>query len=120
MQDIAQEIEAACSPEGGCGSDELFALMVMGDDMLPEFNDGEIIVIDPSGQPADGRYVVAEVDGAYTFRQLVVAEQQLYLRSLKQPELKEPLSGGRQAIKGIVVQKTGRRRKERKFYTYGE
>ena len=121
MQDMAQEIESACSPEGGCGSDELYALMVMGDDMMPEFKDGAIIVIDPSGQPADGKYVVAEVEGEYTFRQLVVEEQDFYLRSLKQPELKEALVMGREAIKGVVVQQNGpsRRRKDRKHYTYG-
>ncbi|MDH5185289.1 MAG: S24 family peptidase [Gammaproteobacteria bacterium] len=122
MQDLAQEIESACSPEGGCGSDELFALMVMGDEMMPEFEDGAIIVIDPSGQPADGKFVVAELEEEYTFRQLVIEEQVYYLRSLKQPERKELLPRGRLAIKGVVVQQNGptRRRKDRKHYTYGE
>lgn len=122
MQDLAQEIESACSPEGGCGSDELYALMVLGDDMMPEFLDGAVIVIDPSGQPADGKYVVAEVDGEYTFRQLVIEGSDYYLRSLKEPELRQPLAMGRVAIKGVVVQQNGptRRRKDRKHYTYGE
>jgi DNA polymerase V len=118
MNDQAREIEAACSPEGGCGSDELYALMVLGDDMMPEFEDGCVIVIDPSGNADDGKYVVAEVNEEYTFRQLVIRDERFFLRSLKQPEVLEELPGGREAVKGIIVQKNGksRRRADRKFY----
>jgi DNA polymerase V len=118
MNDQAREIEAACSPEGGCGSDELYALMVLGDDMMPEFEEGSVIVIDPSSDATDGRYVVAEVNDEYTFRQLVIREERFFLRTLKEPDVLEELPAGRTAIKGIIVQKNGksRRRADRKFY----
>lgn len=118
MNDQAREIEAACSPEGGCGSDELYALMVLGDDMMPEFEEGSVIVIDPSSDATDGRYVVAEVNEEYIFRQLAVKEGRFFLRTLKNPEVLEELVRGREAVKGVIVQKNGksRRRADRKFY----
>ena len=38
-----------------------FALRVLGDSMAPEFNDGEIIIIEPDGALRDGSYVLAQV-----------------------------------------------------------
>ena len=40
--------------EDGCSGGEVFALRVLGHDMAPEFNDGEIIVIEPDGLLKDG------------------------------------------------------------------
>ena len=42
--------------DGSCGR-EPYALQVIGDEMSPEFSDGCIIIIDPSGQ--------SEIDDAY-------------------------------------------------------
>ena len=36
-----------------CSSAEPYALMVLGDSMLPEFEEGEIIVVEPSGLVKD-------------------------------------------------------------------
>jgi DNA polymerase V len=54
-----------------CASAEPYALMVLGDSMMPEFEEGEIIVVEPSGLVKDGSYVVAFVNDEYIFRQLV-------------------------------------------------
>ena len=40
--------------EDGCSGGEVFALRVLGHDMAPEFNDGEIIVIEPDGLAVEG------------------------------------------------------------------
>ena len=55
------EAPAAPAPAGdaGCSGGESFALRVLGDDMAPEFNDGEIIVIEPDGALKDGAFVRA-------------------------------------------------------------
>ena len=100
---------------GGCGTDELFALQVLGDSMEPEFENGCIIVVDPAGVIQNGCFVMAEVNGEHIFRQLLVQEERLYLKPMKSsyetieiPDLKP--------IAGVIVQKAGTRRKDRKHY----
>ncbi len=44
-----------------CEASEPFALRVIGDDMLPEFEDGNIVIVDPGGLVKSGCYVVAKV-----------------------------------------------------------
>lgn len=100
---------------GGCGSSEPFALRVLGDSMTPEFEDGCIIVIDPSGVIENGCYVIAVHDDEYIFRQFVIDDSRYYLK---------PLNAGydileipdTNAIKGVIVQKAGTRRRQRKHY----
>lgn len=42
-------------------SDRAFGLEVRGDSMEPDFQSGDIIIVDPSVQPLSGQYVVAEI-----------------------------------------------------------
>lgn len=100
---------------GGCGSDDLFALQVLGDSMEPEFEHGCIIVIDPAGVIQNGCFVMAQHEGEYIFRQLLIQEDRYYLKPMRSsyetveiPSLK--------AIAGVIVQKAGTRRKQRKHY----
>ena len=54
---------AATPPEhedAGCSGGESFALRVLGDDMAPEFNEGDIIIIEPDGALKDGSFVLAQ------------------------------------------------------------
>ena len=62
---------------GGCASSEPFALRVMGDSMEPEFKDGCIVIVDPASAAAHGAYVIAEHQGDYIFRQLLIAENRV-------------------------------------------
>jgi len=83
--------------------------------MEPEFKDGCVVVVDPSGLVESGCYVVAVHDGEYIFRQLIMEQDRLILN---------PLKGGYDrleiadlnAIKGVVIQQAGRHRKDRKHY----
>ena len=68
--------------EGNCGG-ESFALRVIGDTMAPEFKDGCIIIIDPSGVISDGCYVLARHNDEYIFRQLVYGDGVYYLKTLQ-------------------------------------
>lgn len=106
--------------DGGCSGGESFALRVLGDDMAPEFNDGEILIIEPDGALRDGSYVLAQVAGDWTFRQLRRAGGEASaawsLHALKPGLPVHPLPD-LAAVHGVVIQKAvpGRRRLS-KFY----
>ena len=101
--------------ENSCGG-EPFALRVIGDTMAPEFMDGCIIIIDPSGVVKDGSYVLARQGEEYIFRQLVFGDDVYYLRALEEghddieiPDLV--------LVEGVIIQQGARRRADRKHYT---
>jgi SOS-response transcriptional repressor LexA len=103
----------------GCSGGESFALRVLGDDMAPEFNDGEIIIIEPDGAVRDGSFVLARHADEWFFRQLRRRGALWVLQALNPartdlPELTLPDLG---AVRGVVIQKAvpGRRRLS-KFY----
>lgn len=101
--------------ESSCGG-EPFALRVIGDIMAPEFEDGSIIIIDPSGVVNDGSYVLAQHGDEYVFRQLVFGAGSYYLKALADghetieiPDLTP--------VQGVVIQKGARRKADRKHYS---
>ena len=96
-----------------CGASEPFALRVIGDDMAPEFCDGNIVVIDPGGLVKNGCYVVARLQDDTLLRQLSISNGKYYLKSTSS-ELFHEIS--QQDIVGVVSQKAGRRRHQRKRY----
>ena len=97
------------------GGGEPFALRVSGDVMAPEFNDGCIIIIDPSGVVKDGSYVLARQGEEYIFRQLKFGEGIYYLKALQDGheviELPDLTS-----VEGVIIQQGARRRADRKHY----
>ncbi len=115
MNHLKSEIEP---DSGGCGHDELFALQVRGESMMPEFEDGCVIVLDPSGVASHESYVVVEINGELVFRQFLQLEEGLFARTTEVPGVMDPLESLEQ-VKGVVVQKTGskgRRRSDAKKY----
>ena len=99
-----------------CGASEPFALQVLGNDMLPEFEEGHVIVIDPGGTVRHECYVVANPNDEFIFRQLHIDGDQYVLRAT-QPGFDEiPLPNGIKDIVGVVSQRSGRRRSEHKRY----
>ncbi len=100
---------------GGCSELEPFALQVVDDSMAPEFWDGCVIIIDPGAQAQNGSYVVVEYNGEHMFRQLHLDGSRRYLRPLN--ELYPPLElVGQYTVRGVVVQRAGRRRSQHKHY----
>lgn len=87
-----------------CSSGEPYALLVLGDSMLPEFEDGEVIVVEPEGLARDGSYVVAYHNNEYTFRQLFSRDGKWFLQPLNDLYPTEEISG-MEAVKGVVIQK---------------
>jgi SOS-response transcriptional repressor LexA len=99
-----------------CAGGESFALMVVGHSMAPEFNEGEIIIIEPEGLAKDGSYVLAWHGGEWTFRQLRRAGTGWSLHALNSafPEVAlDDLS----AVRGVIIQKAlpGRRRASKHY-----
>jgi len=100
----------------GCSAKQPFALRVLGDSMLPEFPEGAIIIIDPEGVVSDGCYVMAELDSEYIFRQFRIVDKKYYLQPLN--DLYDTVEvAGIEVIHGVITQKAGRRRKDRKHYS---
>ncbi len=99
-----------------CNGAEPFALMVLGDSMSPEFENGDIVVIEPEGQAVAGAFVLAYWKDEWIFRRLERAGDEWFLSPLQAgyerlqiPDL-EP-------IRGVIIQKSkpGRRRETKSY-----
>jgi len=99
-----------------CGASEPFALRVIGDDMAPEFSDGNIVVVDPGGLVRTDCFVIARSNEETVLRQLRIEDNRYYAVALNESIPEIILSGGLNDILGVVSQRAGRRRCERKRY----
>jgi DNA polymerase V len=99
-----------------CSASEPFALRVIGDDMAPEFVDGNIIIVDPGGKLGSGCFVVARHQGEMIFRQLFIEQDVYSLRALDTSLTEIPLPNGVGDIVGVISQRSGKRRSEHKRY----
>ncbi len=101
---------------GACSGAESFALLVLGDSMVPEFAEGDVIVIEPDGLATDGAFVLANPGGEWIFRQLVAAGGRWQLRALN-PRYPAIDLDDLSAVRGVVIQRTtpGRRRSSTRY-----
>lgn len=99
-----------------CGGGESFALMVLGDSMTPEFDHGDIVIIEPDGHAGDGAYVLAYHGGEWIFRQLRRADRGWCLHALNPAYPALELTDW-SALRGVIIQKSrpGRRRATRRY-----
>ena len=88
----------------GCSGGESFALRVLGDSMAPEFNEGEIIIIEPDGALRPGCFVLAQWRGEWTFRQLQRDGETWCLHALNPAYADQPLPD-LTSIHGVIIQK---------------
>ncbi len=102
---------------GACDGAEVFALRVIGHSMAPEFNEGEIIVIEPGGALRDGSFVLARHAGEWIFRQLRAAPGGGWLLHALAPAWPDLPIHGLEAVHGVVIQKAvpGRRRLSKSY-----
>lgn len=105
-------------PNGsGCEKREPFALLVMGNSMEPEFNDQDVIVIEPDYPAEDDSYIIAWHDGEYIFRQLKIDAEGNYIIHPLNSHFPDQTLSGPGAIKGVISQKKSPGgRKNRKSY----
>ncbi len=99
-----------------CSGAEVFALRVLGQSMAPEFEEGEIIVVEPDGALRDGSFVLAQLDGEWLFRQLCRDAAGWRLQALNPAFPSRPLPD-LGAVRGVVIQKArpGRRRASKSY-----
>lgn len=103
----------------GCSGGESFALQVIGNDMAPEFNDGEVIIVEPDGLLKDGSFVLARHSNEWLLRQLHRRGDAWSLRVLNPafPDRAEIALADLSEVHGVVIQKAvPGRRKLSKFY----
>jgi SOS-response transcriptional repressor LexA len=105
--------------DAGCSGGESFALRVLGDDMAPEFNEGDIIIVEPDGALRDGSFVLARPGGEWIFRQLARRGPGWCLRALNpaRADLPELPLADLSAVHGLVIQKAvpGRRKLSKSY-----
>ena len=106
----------AINEASSCASAEPYALMVLGDSMMPEFEQGEIIVVEPSGLVKHGSYVVAFVNEEYIFRQLVQHEDGWMLKPLNPLYENIPVADIDVAKGVVIMKKRPGKRSEQKSY----
>jgi SOS-response transcriptional repressor LexA len=99
-----------------CGGGESFALMVLGQSMTPEFQEGEIIIIEPEGLAKDGSFVLALHQDEWIFRQLIRSETGWKLHALNSAFSDKALAD-LSAVRGVIIQKAlpGRRRASKHY-----
>ena len=107
---------AGTAPPTTCIEAEPFALRVTDDSMEPEFAAGCIIIVDPTGVARDGAFVLAEIDGEYIFRRLEQTDEGDRLVALNDGYAPVALAAGLAAVRGVVVQRAGARRRYHKRY----
>jgi SOS-response transcriptional repressor LexA len=108
---------AIAEPDAGdCAGAESYALLVLGDSMAPEFVEGEVIVVEPDGLADNGSFVVAQVNGEWTMRQLVADGGGWTLRALN-PAYAETSLADLSQVRGVVIQKSrpGNRRARKRY-----
>ncbi|MBT6274357.1 MAG: S24 family peptidase [Chromatiales bacterium] len=99
-----------------CVAAEPFVLQVTDDSMAPEFWSGCVVIIDPTGHAKDGAFVLAELDGKFIFRTLRGSSEAPWLEPLNKDFPLIPLQEGLAQVRGVVVQRAGRRRSQHKHY----
>ena len=103
--------------DSNCSGNEMVALMVLGNSMVPEFIEGEILVIEMGAPATEGSFVISEVNEEFIFRQLKRDEHggwRLHALNTIYPDV---AISGLDAIKGVVThKKKPGSRKEVKYY----
>ena len=82
---------------------------------LREFPAGGIVIVEPAGVVSDGCFVVAEHLGEVLLRQLKMLNGHWFLHALADNYPALAINGLEQ-IRGRVIQRAGRRRRDSKLY----
>jgi SOS-response transcriptional repressor LexA len=90
--------------------------MVLGDSMAPEFNQGDVVIIEPEGLATEGSYVLALWRDEWIFRRLARRDGTWQLQALN-PNYPEIALPDLQPIRGVITQKSrpGRRRATKRY-----
>ena len=117
---IPVRADASAPPAGSaCEDGGVFALQVLGDSMLPEFESGDIVVVEPEGRIDDGAFVIARSSDGWVLRQIRRCDGGWRLSALNPSAAPESsdLLGDLSSVRGVVIQKSkpGRRRTIKRY-----
>ena len=109
-------ITVAAVTDSACSGAESFALMVLGDSMTPEFDEGDVVIIEPDGLATDGSFVLAFCDEEWIFRRLRKDGESWCLQALN-PSYADIRLSDLAAVRGVIIQKSrpGRRRASKRY-----
>ena len=102
---VAASSQEDAMTDSSCSGNEMTALMVLGDSMMPEFIEGEIIVIEMGAPAMEGSFVIGWANEEAIFRQLKRDDHGgwlLHALNLAYPDIAIP---GLDTIKGVVTHK---------------
>lgn len=103
------------SEGSSCSESEPFALQVIDQSMEPEFEQGCIIIIDPTGIVREGAFVFAKDNqDEYIFRRLHINAGRYYLEALQTQYPSFEIRP--EQIQGVITQRAGKRRSYHKWY----
>lgn len=117
IQDLFAEIVMSEDTGKGCAELEPYALRVTDDSMAPEFWEGCIIIVEPRLSAHHGTYAVVDYDNDTTFRQYVEEGGRRYLKPLNEKYAVIEITGPFR-VRGVVIQRAGKRRSQHKHYEY--
>ena len=116
-QQANAEPQSEMADGSDCAASEPFALSVTDDSMLPEFDPGCIIIIDPGGIIRDGAFVLAkDLNDDYIFRRLRITGDNYHLEPLNTALYQSFQISGKDKILGVITQRAGKRRAYHKWY----
>ncbi len=100
-----------------CSSSALIALRVLDDSMSPEFMPDHIAVVDNSAHLYDGAFVVVQIEEDWLIRRWKSCHNDsVVLEALSDDFDNRRVHINAANVKGVVVQRAGRRRKDRRHY----
>jgi len=112
-----------------CSASELLALQVLDDSMAPEFNPGHVVVIDSSAKISSGAFVLVEILNSAQIHPLdepgnnwlirqwqPLDSNEIALKTVNPDWSDQSFQESEIQVRGIVVQRAGRRRHERRIY----
>jgi DNA polymerase V len=97
-----------------CVDAEPYALRVIGNDLAPDLPDESIIIIDPGITPCAGQYVIADLGAGVTLGAL--AGQSSHWRLHPRGTEHDGIALQLRQIRGVVVQRAGRRRRDHRRF----
>ena len=116
MTDTTTPPTANTAPPTTCTEAEPFTLRTVDDSVEPEFADGCVIIVDPTGVAKDGAFVVAEIEGMYIFRRLRRGNGGDRLVPFNRTRADVALDRRLASVRGVVVQRAGVRCRYHKRY----
>ena len=117
---VTATTQGNATTDNSCSGNELVALMVLGDSMVPEFIEGEILVIEMGAPAMDGSFVISQANEEFIFRQLKRDEQGGWQLHALNPAYPDVAISGLDTIKGVVThKKKPGSRKTVKYYETG-